>query len=239
MYPLSTFATLYNKDYAVFTNTFTEGVDFFLSGKSAYIALSSRKWDEVVRIDTSPVSALDYINADGKILSSLNFFNFTANQPFLTAGGQDYFYYLNSGLISAVGYKGDALVLFPGTIDAAFRDSFFDGSGNVTFLGNDIQNLILYNCAISGLIITEGVRLTAFNSLQNNKTYMDPVSLSNFIVHLCSYGKDYGNFIQNQDKGYNNNPSSGFNPFNNLTPNGITAMDYLTSVKNWTYYYYP
>ena len=239
MYPLSTFATLYdnggNSNYA---NSFVEGVDYFTNQNSAYIALSSTLWNNVTRIDTSPVSALTYINADGRVLSSLNTFIFNAtNQPYLSSN--NYYYYLNSGLISAVGYSGNQLNIWQGTSIVYLRDSSFNGSGVAFISGNSLEYFTLINCAVSSIVIPPWFNLTGFKRFTNSRTYLDPVSLSNFLVHLCTYAPANGTLEQFYERGYNDIPNTNNNPYKQLNESGKTAMNYLTSVKNWTYSFLP
>ena len=244
MYTLSAAVSLYDGFGSGnnIVNNFIEGVDYALSGKSIFAILSSTKWNDVAIMTTS-VSALDYVSADTQSLTSL--FSFTlnsTNQPYLT--GQNN-YYMNTPFISAVGYQGKDLYIYPGTILAYYRDGLpTQGYGNIVFTGSDINYIRLVNCALSGVVISNQVTLSGLILFENIKTFIatDPQVFSTFIQHLCTYAPNNGNFYQEGEKGYNNftpTPPNTMNPFKTLDVAGTTAMHHLTTIKNWTYNYTP
>lgn len=236
MYPLSTFVTLFSGG-EICTNNFIPGVDYKVEDKSLYVILSSERWDCIEKVNTSPVSALDYISADSQVLTSLAVFNMT-NQPFLTAE-QDYYYHLTDlAWVSAVGLKGRNFIIYPGTNSAYYRHSGSGIAGNVVIKDNDITNLILTNCSVSGIILPTNRPLSALGGFSNEKTWLDPQNFSSLIEHLCTYGKNYINFFQKYDAGFNGGDGeTGFNPFKHLTPSAGTAWHHLTAEKSCSYYY--
>lgn len=238
MYPLSAFIVAVSGANNVCTNNFKLNEDYYVFDKSAYIALSSEKWNDVTKVYTSPVSALDYISVSNDYIPSLTQFTLGPNQPFLS-GGDRYFYKIatESGFISGYGFLGDTFVIYSPVVFCNVSNSFFDGSGNLTIASSQLQLLYVNNCAISGIYISQNTTLSGLTNVYFGGTYLAASNgtFDEFLIHLAQYGPTNGSFVVLDDAGYNNNPPSLMNPFNSLNAQGQTAMHTLTTTKGWSY----
>ena len=241
MYPLSAFVTLLSGFPTTdCTSNFIYEKDYFVQGKNAFIALSSAKWDKVSRVQTSSVSALDYISVDADYINNLNAVEFNPynNQPFLT-GGDTYNFNTGYGVLCAYNYNGREFIANNNNRSIILSNCLAgNGSGYITLQGSNLQQLMLLNVGVSGIFISNNVYLTACNFLFFQNTFLiggtGGYGFEVFLSHLAQYGPNYG-YIQVNDAGYNNVPPSNMNPFRYLNTQGLTAMDALTGTKRWYY----
>lgn len=242
MYPLSAFVTLLDGSLNNITNTFTESQDYFLSGKSVFLALSSTKLNDIYRVYTSPLSSLDYITASSDNIPNLLVFAIGSNQPYLS--GEDRYFYktVTNGFLSGHTFKGRNLIIYPQISFVTVTHSEFDNSGNIDIRSSDLASLYIHNCAVSGIFISLGVELSALTYLYFGNTYLAGGTGGNFetfLAHLCTYGPNNGFIYQTGEAGYQGSPPSNFNPFTMLNYIGQTAMHHLTTIKGWGYSYNP
>ena len=236
MYPLSTFSMLVDLSNKDITNTFVLDEDYIVNGKSVYIVLSSSKWDNVAKVYTSPVSALDFISASVDTLSSLMLFSLGPNQPYLS-GSDRYFYKVASeyGFLSGYGFNGENLFILDPVYFCTITNSPFNSSGNIIIDSKEIRSLYIYNCSITGIFISQNVSVSSLSNIYFGSTYLIKSSgiFENFLSILAETGPNNGNIYQMDNLGYNNDNSENFDPFLFLDFQGLTAIDSLTGTKGW------